>query len=59
MSRPEPESGQDQPPRVDHAEVDEALQQVRDLQDLPLEQHQARLSRVHEVLAGVLHPDRR
>jgi len=44
------------PPAVDHPEVAEALRLVADLDDQPLEVHQERLSRVHEVLHGVLHP---
>ncbi|GAA1429076.1 hypothetical protein GCM10009616_10370 [Microlunatus lacustris] len=43
-------------PAVDHPEVAEALRLVADLDDQPLEHHQERLSRVHEVLHGVLHP---
>ena len=44
------------PPVVDHPEVAEALRLVADLDDQPLEVHHERLSRVHEVLHGVLHP---
>ena len=43
-------------PVVDHPEVAEALRLVADLDDQPLEVHHERLSRVHEVLLGVLHP---
>lgn len=45
------------PPVVDHPEVAEALALVADLDEQPLEDHHGRLSRVHEVLHGVLHPD--
>ncbi len=44
------------PPEVDHPEVAEALRLVADLDEQPLEVHQERLSRVHEVLHGVLQP---
>nr|WP_294695201.1 hypothetical protein [uncultured Friedmanniella sp.] len=47
------------PPAVDHPEVADALALVADLDDQPLEDHHGRLSRVHEVLHGVLHPDTR
>ena len=46
-----------EPPEVDHPVIAEALQEVADLDDRPLAEHQSRLSRVHEVLHGVLHPD--
>jgi hypothetical protein len=46
------------PPEVDHPDIAAALQEVADLDDRPLAEHQARLSRVHEVLHDVLHPDR-
>ena len=45
------------PPDIDHPEIAEALQELADLDDRPLAEHQARLSRVHEVLHDVLHPD--
>ena len=45
------------PPAVDHPAITEALQQVADLEDRPLAEHHARLSRVHEVLHEVLHPE--
>ena len=45
------------PPEVDHPDIAAALQQVADLDDRPLTEHQERLSRVHEVLHDVLHPD--
>lgn len=45
------------PPDVDHAGVAEALQQVADLDSVPLAEHHDRLSRAHEVLHGVLHPE--
>jgi len=45
------------PPEVDHPAVAEALQLVADLDDQPLEGHHERLSRVHDVLHGVLQPD--
>ncbi|SDS27012.1 hypothetical protein SAMN04488543_1405 [Friedmanniella luteola] len=44
------------PPAVDHPDVAAALRLVADLDDQPLDQHHERLSRVHEVLHGVLHP---
>ena len=44
-------------PAVDHPEIAEAQTLVADLDDQPLDSHHARLSRVHEVLHGVLHPD--
>ncbi|MFL6026852.1 MAG: hypothetical protein ACJ72G_14035 [Friedmanniella sp.] len=45
------------PPEVDHPAIAAALTEVADLDDRPLAEHQARLSRVHEVLHDVLHPD--
>jgi hypothetical protein len=45
------------PPEVDHPAIAEALGEVADLDDRPLAEHQSRLSRVHEVLHDVLHPD--
>jgi hypothetical protein len=45
------------PPTVDHPEVAEALRLVADLEDRPLSEHHERLSRAHEGLHGVLHPD--
>ena len=45
------------PPAVDNPEVAAALRLVADLDDQPLGVHHERLSRVHEVLHGVLHPD--
>ena len=45
------------PPDVDHPGVAEALRQVADLDAVPLDEHHDRLSRAHEVLHGVLHPD--
>jgi hypothetical protein len=44
-------------PEADHPQVAEALRQVADLDDRPLAEHHDRLSRAHEVLHGVLHPD--
>ncbi len=44
-------------PRVEHPVVAAALDDLTGLDDRPLGEHQARLSRVHEVLHGVLHPD--
>ena len=52
-TRPEPPT----PPAVDHPGIAEALTLVVDLDDQPLDSHHPRLSRVHEVLHGVLHPD--
>jgi hypothetical protein len=46
-----------QPPEIDHPEIAAALQEVADLDERPLEEHQARLGRAHEVLDRVLHPD--
>jgi hypothetical protein len=54
---PAPETGRITPPDVDHPGIAAALQEVADLDDRPLAEHQARLSRVHEVLHDVLHPD--
>jgi hypothetical protein len=56
-TRPAPETGQTPPPAVDHPGIAAALQEVADLDDRPLTEHQGRLSRVHEVLHDVLHPD--
>ncbi len=44
------------PPEVDQPEVAAALGLVADLDEHPLEVHHERLSRVHEVLHGVLQP---
>jgi hypothetical protein len=52
-----PVAGTTPPPDVDHPAIAEALREVADLDDRPLAEHQARLSRVHEVLHDVLHPD--
>jgi hypothetical protein len=51
-----PVAGTSPPPEVDHPAIAEALQEVADLDDRPLAEHQARLSRAHEVLHDVLHP---
>jgi hypothetical protein len=56
-AQPAPETGKTPPPAVDHAGIAAALQEVADLDDRPLGEHQGRLSRVHEVLHDVLHPD--
>jgi len=45
------------PPVVDHPVVAAALREVADLDDRPLPEHHDRLSRAHEVLHGVLHPE--
>jgi hypothetical protein len=47
-----------EPPDVDHPDIAAALQELAGLDDRPLTEHQTRLSRVHEVLHEVLHPDR-
>jgi hypothetical protein len=44
-------------PPVEHPVVAEALQQVADLDERPLSEHHDRLSRAHEVLHAVLHPE--
>ncbi len=54
---PRPRSTDGGPPAVEHPEVAAALDQVADLDDRPLAEHHDRLSRVHEVLHGVLHPE--
>ena len=56
-SEPAPETGRTTPPDVDHPGIAAALQEVADLDERPLDEHQARLSHVHEVLHDVLHPD--
>ena len=56
MSQPTPPDAAPAPPAVDHPAVAEALALVADLDAQPLELHHERLSRVHEVLHGVLHP---
>ena len=49
--------GQPVPPRVEHPGIAAALDELAGLDDRPLTEHQARLSRVHGVLHGVLHPE--
>ena len=44
------------PPQVEHPRIAAALQELADLEDRPLAEHQGRLTRAHEVLHEVLHP---
>ena len=52
-----PGAGPTPPPDVDHPAIAEALQGVAHLDARPLAEHQSRLSRAHEVLHDVLHPE--
>ena len=54
---PEGLPGQPAPPRVEHPGIAAALEELAGLDDRPLSEQQARLTRVHEVLHGVLHPE--
>ena len=45
------------PPPVEHPTIAAALHELADLEDRPLAEHQARLTRAHEVLHEVLHLD--